>query len=79
MTELIIILLILLPIITAIILFYVKPATLKPVRLPRQKGCTFCKKKQKNMVPYYNDHGSSILVCTLCLEYAERRAYRRQR
>jgi hypothetical protein len=40
--------------------------------------CAFCKRKTNEKRRYLNDKGKPIAVCTLCIEYAERRAYRRK-
>ena len=46
-------------------------------RAALSKGCYFCKRKAVNLRHYKNEANKSIVVCALCVEYAERRAYRK--
>lgn len=39
--------------------------------------CSICKKKDKDLRKYQNDHGKKIKICKACTLYAERRAFRR--
>lgn len=41
------------------------------------KSCYFCSRKTSDMRVYKNEHNQKIKVCHLCVEYAERRAYRK--
>lgn len=47
-------------------------------QLFQSKTCAICKKKAVQSRPYYDDQGKPILACHLCVEYAERRMYRRR-
>lgn len=50
---------------------------LKGSTLLSNKSCYFCNKKSSNMRFYKNEQNKKIAVCQLCVEYAERRAYRK--
>lgn len=41
------------------------------------KQCYFCRKKDSDLRFYRNEQNKKISVCPLCVEYAERRAYRK--
>ncbi|SDI53696.1 hypothetical protein SAMN04488123_10335 [Natribacillus halophilus] len=43
----------------------------------RKKRCHFCKMSTPYMRDYYDEHDNRVVVCEKCLEYAERRAFRR--
>ena len=50
----------------------------KPTRKPIPKNaCYFCKSKGKGLRKYYNESNAKIKVCSQCVEYAERRAFRK--
>ncbi|MFJ7405730.1 MULTISPECIES: hypothetical protein [unclassified Lysinibacillus] len=42
-----------------------------------KKDCYFCKRKASDLRNYKNERSQKIKVCYLCIEYAERRAYRK--
>lgn len=42
------------------------------------KVCGICNKKQGDMRKYFDDRGKRILVCKMCVDYVERRAYRKR-
>lgn len=44
---------------------------------PSKKACYFCKRQTNDMRTYKNEQNQKIKVCPLCVEYAERRAYRK--
>jgi len=44
---------------------------------PSKKHCYFCSRQESNMQIYRNDANKKVRVCALCVEYAERRAYRK--
>lgn len=50
---------------------------LKWLNVFSKKQCYFCKVKNRNFSKYKDDKGVRVYVCTLCLEYAERRALRK--
>ena len=50
-----------------------KPDTPK---IPKN-ACYFCKRKAPDLRNYRNEKNKKIKVCSLCVEYAERRAYRK--
>lgn len=41
------------------------------------RSCYFCKKKSSDLRNYVDFSNQKIKVCSLCVEYAERRAYRK--
>ncbi len=41
------------------------------------KICYFCKREASDLRNYKNERSQKIKVCFLCVEYAERRAYRK--
>lgn len=43
----------------------------------KRKSCHFCKKTTKDMRTYTGGSSGVVNVCPLCVEYAERRAYKR--
>jgi hypothetical protein len=47
-------------------------------RLFKKNDCVFCKKEAHQPRKYLDDGGKEVTVCPLCVEYAERRAYRKQ-
>jgi hypothetical protein len=47
-------------------------------QLFKGKQCSFCRKKANQPRYYMNEKGYDIIVCPLCVEYAERRAYHRK-
>lgn len=49
----------------------------KSTKRPIKKSCYFCSKRTSDMRLYKNEHNQKIKVCHLCVEYAERRAYRK--
>ena len=50
----------------------------RPERKVAKNTCYFCKRKNTDFTAYYNEQNRKIKVCTLCLEYAERRAYKKK-
>ncbi|TGA98099.1 hypothetical protein E4665_09085 [Sporolactobacillus shoreae] len=44
---------------------------------PFQKRCALCRQKKQGMRKYRNDEGKIIFICPTCVEYAERRAFRK--
>ncbi|MEY9973834.1 hypothetical protein ABH966_004234 [Lysinibacillus sp. RC46] len=44
---------------------------------PPKNACYFCKRKAVDLRNYRNERNKKIKVCHLCVEYAERRAYRK--
>lgn len=44
---------------------------------PSSKSCNFCKRRTDDMRSYRNERDQKVKVCALCVEYAERRAYRK--
>lgn len=42
-----------------------------------KNACYFCKRKAPDLRQYRNEGNKKIKVCHLCVEYAERRAYRK--
>lgn len=47
-------------------------------RLFGDRHCAFCKKKTDEPRKYWNDKGEPIVICPMCVEYAERRAFNRR-
>lgn len=47
------------------------------IKKPSKTACYFCSRKAPDMRKYKNDANQKIVVCSLCVEYAERRAYRK--
>ena len=45
-------------------------------KIPKN-ACYFCKRKAHDLRDYRNENNKKIKVCSLCVEYAERRAYRK--
>lgn len=43
----------------------------------KRRGCHFCKSRTPYMRDYYDENDTHVIVCEKCLEYAERRAFRR--
>lgn len=52
--------------------------TFKPSgsKIPKN-ACYFCKRKVTDLRNYKNEDNKKIKVCSFCVEYAERRAYRK--
>lgn len=46
-------------------------------RKQHRKNCAICHKKAVEPRGYLNDRGEHIVVCRQCVEYAERRAFRK--
>lgn len=44
----------------------------------KTNNCYICKKKTTSPRKYFDSHGKPIVVCHLCTEYAERRAYKKR-
>ncbi len=42
------------------------------------KKCAVCKKKAIEPRKYYDDQHKAVLVCVKCVDYAERRAFRKR-
>lgn len=40
-------------------------------------NCAICKKSAKGGTRYYNERSERVKVCSKCVPYAERRAYRK--
>lgn len=43
----------------------------------KKKRCYFCKMTTPYMRNYFDENNEKAVVCEKCLEYAERRAFRR--
>ncbi|MEQ6378631.1 hypothetical protein RZN25_17635 [Bacillaceae bacterium S4-13-56] len=43
----------------------------------KSRQCFFCKKKIKPFTIYENDKREKIDVCPMCIDYAERRLYKK--
>lgn len=50
---------------------------MKITQKPTNKSCHFCSRKTNDMRTYKNERNQKVKVCPLCVEYAERRAFRK--
>lgn len=43
-----------------------------------KKKCALCKKSADEPRKYYDDQNKAVFICRKCVEYAERRAFRKR-